>query len=401
MKINGQVSLVRRQQPGASGRYGQATLAICKKPTSSKSDQSEIYLMVSTVQNPNWMKYKIEKNVKLFSKFANEGKCSIRLLEPPHDILVKNVNLIQLKSFISVLARVTNGDSVDQITFSQPPTRVEMPKTRMTIVSRKDYPSHGFPITLITLTISRVKLCAIPKALLKLVNLQTLDLSDNVLKEANVSLTPLTNLSELILCKNKLVKIDSFRLETLPNLTKLNLSQNELVNLPETLCESNLVELFVNNNKLSELPSKFGNMERLRNFTASQNNLTALPASLFKLKLLTLDLFGNPFTNDFIITSQSFQEGVPSLYFIAASVIVSKRIPYTPEDLPRDIIRYLKEVEFCHCGKPAPASQPYDILAKSVGDLSRSTILPQGFGHIPIRVKLCSTKCKLRLILLR
>lgn len=252
MKLNCQLSLLRRLQPGRNGKYCQATLALCKKPDLSKTKSSvDLFLMVSTVQKPSWMKYKIKNNLQVFSKFAHEGKCTIRISEPPHDILVKNVNLfyiwlfelpwqwpnylihfqadvIQLKGFLSILHLSIQGRNLEDIHFSQPPTRVEVIKTKMSIWSRKDYPTQGFPVTLVFLQISDIRLCVVPRAILNLINLESLDLSNNLIKEPNVSLSPLKNLLTLILARNKLKKLSSFHIETLPKLKLLDVSSNEV-----------------------------------------------------------------------------------------------------------------------------------------------------------------------------
>lgn len=90
MKINCESSIVYRAKPNVKSRAVNSTLAIGKN---TKSDSSKLFLLLITQQNKSGTRYDLNNNIqKIFTKFVNEGKCTISLKLPEHDIQVKAGN---------------------------------------------------------------------------------------------------------------------------------------------------------------------------------------------------------------------------------------------------------------------------------------------------------------------
>lgn len=118
MKIPCSVCVVNRALPTLPPHLRKkalkSTLALCKHP---KND--EYCLILFSGQNKNGTKYPINGNVeKVLTKFVNEGKCTIQLKKPEHDICIQ-ADSIQLKGFLHLFRRVLNGNvSSKEITLS-------------------------------------------------------------------------------------------------------------------------------------------------------------------------------------------------------------------------------------------------------------------------------------------
>jgi internalin A len=111
------------------------------------------------------------------------------------------------------------------------------------------------------------------------------------------SLAKLTNLTELYLNRNQLTEIPDF-LAQMTNLSRLYFWDNCLTIIPDSLAKlTNLTELYLNKNQLTELPDSLAQLTNLTTLDLSDNQLTELPDSLTQLTNLTeLDLDGNQLT---------------------------------------------------------------------------------------------------------
>jgi len=80
---------------GNRSHRARASLSLGKKLGSNASggrSWEEIFLIVSTVKNVSGTKYKIKNNVvKIFCKFLQEGKATIKFKEPAHDLSISKV----------------------------------------------------------------------------------------------------------------------------------------------------------------------------------------------------------------------------------------------------------------------------------------------------------------------
>ena len=172
----------------------------------------------------------------------------------------------------------------------------------MQITSRKDYPiTTNFPSSLETLLVVGCNLKKVDSRMLKLRNLMVLDLSHNCIRRLPEDLDRIQSLSDLNLAGNQIEDIPKSFCESslVDSLHTLDLSHNKLKIIKPWLCKlKNIVNLKLDNNEIVVLPAKLGSLKRLRNFTASKNQLRTLPVSFIQLRLENLDLFDNHFLED-------------------------------------------------------------------------------------------------------
>lgn len=212
-------------------------------------------------------------------------------------------NASQLKTFLSAVKLAHRGTDEAAFPLSAlvPPkaSEVEKPKTRMTIMSRREYPlTRSFPYSLEHLQASYCKLARVDMRMLTLRSLRKLDLSHNCIKKLPETIGDLVWLQELNLQDNHLesfgVALCNSTLQK--SLQSLDLSQNKITALPAEFCRlQELIHLKLDDNRLLRLPFRIGQLSRLRFLSAARNKLPFLPTDFAKLSLENLDLFGNPF----------------------------------------------------------------------------------------------------------
>ena len=98
-----------------------SSLAIGKKPKSSTSkDDPEVFMLLCTNTNRAGTKYSLDDcNIeKVFTKFVNEGKATVRFKRPAHDICITKCDVIQLKAFLNVLRNVLEKKDLSGLTLS-------------------------------------------------------------------------------------------------------------------------------------------------------------------------------------------------------------------------------------------------------------------------------------------
>ncbi|KAG8190923.1 hypothetical protein JTE90_014403, partial [Oedothorax gibbosus] len=282
MKITCGVELVNRAHPAISARnktkYSVATLALCHKLKQREMhSDKDVFLILCTHKNPRGAKYKIYNNVdKLFTKFINDGKATLRFKEPPHDLIISKADPLQLKGFLHGVGLTIVGQGTGRIRLSETPTKVDRPKQKLAIMQRSDLPGKkGFPESLTWLQIQSCKLKKIDLGVLKLVHLEVLDLAHNSLKELPLGLSQL-KLKELILHHNELTSFPPQLATGIlgQNVQVLDLSFNNIAELSPYFCLMRKVSvLSLKNNRLSKLPRNFHSLESLRMFSASHNEL--------------------------------------------------------------------------------------------------------------------------------
>ncbi|XP_076096997.1 leucine-rich repeat protein 1-like [Mytilus galloprovincialis] len=408
MRLTCNVDLVNRNLPSAnikkSSKAQHTQLSIGKKPGGG-SKEAPLFLMMCTAKDRNGTKFKIKDNVQqIFGKFLNEGKATIRFKEPEQDLCLSKADPLQLKNFLNLMKKAAQGQSIDHITLSvlapASAKNVEKPKSKMIVTSRKDYPlTTNFPSSLINLQVSSCKLKRIDSRIFDLKKLQVLNLSENCVEEISTDFGKFTTLGELYLNNNLITCINPrfcLQKNLILTLSILDLSYNQLKLLPLQICElSNLYNLKLNNNLLEHLPPTIGRLRNLKQFSASQNKISLLPASFMQLKLEYVDLFGNNFPDEVEDSLLEDNVGVPSLVEACARSVKKYRVPYTDEDLHGHLCRYLDSARLCWCGAYCFESSAKYIHKVSLKDLTSTStsIGDAGRSEVPIQGFLCSPQC--------
>lgn len=121
----------------------------------------------------------------------------------------------------------------------------------------------------------------------------SLDLCEGGLTELPPEIGKLTQLRELNLDSNQLIRLTPAQLT---QLQRLNIRNNQLTQLPPALGQLTQLEwLDLNGNQLTQLPPEFGQLTQLQQLYFRGNQLTQLPPELGQLtKLRRLDLRNNP-----------------------------------------------------------------------------------------------------------
>lgn len=87
MKIVCDTCVVNRTKPQVKNRSVKSTLAVGK---SNKENSKVFLILINGPQNKAGSRYDLTNNIsKIFTKFLNEGKCTISLKLPEIDIQVK------------------------------------------------------------------------------------------------------------------------------------------------------------------------------------------------------------------------------------------------------------------------------------------------------------------------
>lgn len=384
-------------------KHVKSTLALCKHPNTK-----EYSFILFNGQVKNGTKYNIKGNIKqVLTKFVNEGKCTIQLNNPPHDLFIQ-ADTIQLKSFLHLFKKALENKLSDKdVTCSSlsvtPVRQKDMAPTKLIILKRSDYPPRGFPRTLEVLYINDIHRASLDRGILQLLRLRTLDLSNNCIEYLPQELSRLPSLKELTLSHNLLGKgrpkqwnwIDG---NLAKSLVSLNLSHNELNFVPDQIIKLyKLHSLHVSNNNLTSLPSGIGNLRNLKVFSASDNKISILPGSIKKWKLQNLDLSNNSLQP----CSQSLPPSkipkpleVCTLKEYAARAVLFAEIPYPPGTVPQTVANYLDHARYCVCGKAC-----FDIYIKHSHMLlldNIAEVMSTNLGtmvYVPIECYFCSGKC--------
>ena len=125
-------------------------------------------------------------------------------------------------------------------------------------------------------------------------NLNSLDLSHNVISTITKQITNLQNLKILNLNDNFISYLPPF-LKDLKYLEELYLNNNKLEYIPSSIQDfSNLKTLNISQNLINKLPIELGLLQKLENLSLERNEFTFIPTSfcyLENLKCITLEWF--------------------------------------------------------------------------------------------------------------
>ncbi|XP_034252973.1 leucine-rich repeat protein 1 [Thrips palmi] len=408
MRLNCTVERRDRQFP---------TLAVKgKRPTASvlsiglKTNKGEVAIIHHSITTKENTSYNVKGNIlKVHSKFIEEGKTTISFAQPPHDLMIKANDVIQLKSFLGSIRSVLQGKELSKggggLSSLNAPVKVHRPKTTLVITSGGQYPVlEGFPRTLVHLQINGLERATFDSRILKLNLLKTLDLSNNKLKILPRGLGDLPNLSELLLANNDLGSAARQRgaWDWLrgPQLSKglqlLDLRSNDIPALPSFIRDCvGLTTLKLDKNQLTILPSGIGKMSSLRELYASQNNLRFLPGSMKMMAppLTHLDVSNNPFTGE-CITTQMITMKPLSLKELAARCVIAKKIFVSEAIIPLTVLQFMHGCDFCACGSACFNPAYSKIVYSCIGKIASSYTVSIGEStHKPFRMSICSDRC--------
>ncbi|NXK90053.1 LLR1 protein, partial [Formicarius rufipectus] len=346
----------------------------------------------------------VQNNVeRLFTRFVEQGKATVRLREPPVDLRFSKANVSTLKTFLSALRLAHQGTDTALLPLSTlvaaKSSEVEKPKTKMTITSRRDYPlTKGFPSSLEHLQTSYCQLARVDTRLLSLRTLRRLDLSHNHIKQLPAALGELPCLQELDLHDNHLEAFSGAlcRSGLQRCLQLLDLSRNRLRALPLELCQLRaLVTVRLDDNELLRLPCRLGQLCRLRSLSAARNRLPFLPCDFRRLRLESLDLFGNPFEPPRPLEPNVQLKIPPSLLECAARATVDHRIPYGCHLLPSHLCEDLEVAKTCQCGSACLSSFIQITVTMNLHHVAHTVVLVDNMGgtDAPILCYFCSLHC--------
>ncbi|XP_050466544.1 leucine-rich repeat protein 1 [Cataglyphis hispanica] len=319
--------------------------------------------------NKQGTKYKIINNIrKVFMKFINDGKATISLIQPCHDLIIQ-CDAIQLKSFLNVLKHIANGHYKDidkyilksNITIS---SSEFYSLEKVVVVKKCEYPIlQGFPRMTEQLVLSGLDRKSFDRQILTLQSLRFLDLSNNKISFLPKELGTLPHLQALDLSYNNLGKsvqskwawLEQIALRS--NLNFLNLSNNLLTKLPTQIgWLKALKELKIRDNMLRQLPQNIGTLNKLQLLDVAKNNLMFLPGTIQYLRLYSLDISDNLFStivDHNIVFDKSIFIGLPSLVESSARNVLKSRITYDASLIPYTLVQYLDEAKYCFSCKDA------------------------------------------------
>lgn len=386
MKILCETSLTRRNNPQIKGKFQKSTIAIGRK-----SEKSGLVLILITSNNKAGVKYgksdfiyilllnyyfvvswplslvvlkcffsDLTNNLSnIFRKFVDEGKCTISFKLPEVDLQIK-ADSIQLKAFLNAM----KGELCPQMRSKEEPLKNDnkllrafgsSPKmiekiTKLVIQDRSQFPTKGFPRTLLDLTINEVGCMQMPIGILNLTNLVSLDLSQNKMTKLHKSLGNL-RLSKLIVGNNLLGESTCFKdwdwmdgenlRKTLKNLC---LSNNCMTFIPANLFKlTELTTLDLSFNQISQISSAIRQLKQLRMLDLGNNQIQSFPYTITKLHLQSIELSSNPLpsrTKCLEVVRESHQNlteilyRAPTLLELSSRKMIQKQIPFIHQNIP-------------------------------------------------------------------
>lgn len=155
MEVSCKINVINRLLPSA-GQSGPKRL-IWANITLSETNSGLIDLNLATSRNKTGSKYRVTNNIEqVFGKFVSQGKLTMRFKQPPHDLCLNG----EAKQMEKILAILRGGDGQLKkgslsTALSNTSAKVVIPKTKLNISSRSDYPvTTSFPDTLTCLKVN-------------------------------------------------------------------------------------------------------------------------------------------------------------------------------------------------------------------------------------------------------
>ncbi|MEE6518571.1 hypothetical protein FKM82_029654 [Ascaphus truei] len=214
--------------------------------------------------------------------------------------------------------------------------------------------------------------------------LEVLNLSGNRFEEIPSQLLQLQTLQTLSLGGNRLKSIPA-EIENMLSLEFLYLGGNfisfippELANLPY------LSYLVLCDNKIQSVPPQLAQVHSLRSLSLHNNLLTYLPREILSLvHLQELSLRGNPLVVRFV---RDLTYNPPTLLELAGRTVKSRGVPYVPQELPENLLRYLDLAS--KCPNPKCGGVYFDCWVRQIKFVDFC-----GKYRLPLMHYLCSPEC--------
>lgn len=383
---------VFRNRPGSK-----ATVSICEKG-------GEAFIQVFT-EKIKGDKYKIKNNIKkCMTRFMNEGKLTIELLEPKINLMISKAENSQLQKFCKGLKLGLKGESL--VGTGLLSSGIVKPKKigktlKININSKADYKTKlskekGFPQELLEFQANGLGLRQIDTRLFRLKNLKILNLTRNDLCILNSKLCQL-RLTSLILSNNKLKSLPSNYIDSplAKSLQKLDLSHNSIdaMSSPVLLSSINLESLSLDNNNLISLPSRYP--PKLKFLSAKENKIN-FGSFCRNHRFDHLDVSSNPFgmkPSDIIALPQ-MKSTASKLVEIAARNYLKLRFNYNNIIMPDTLCVFLNKAIYCPCSEPIWVRRFMFLAEYDVRKYSKSPIAPRGTDFILPQLEFCcSIRC--------
>jgi len=154
MQISCKVNVVNRLLP-ATGQSGPNRF-VWANVTLSRNAAEKVELSLATSRNKSGTKYRVTDNLEqVFAKFVSQGKMTVRFKQPQHDLCFTG-EARHLEKVAHILkggdGPLKKGSLSASMVQSTSTAKLVIPKTKLTILSRADYPVvTNFPDSLVSL----------------------------------------------------------------------------------------------------------------------------------------------------------------------------------------------------------------------------------------------------------
>lgn len=302
MQVNCKVNVVNRLLP-LTGQSAPSRLVWSNVTLSENSANKSVELSLANARNKTGAKYRVTDNIEqVFSKFIGEGKLTLRFKQPPHDLCFSG-KPEQVAKILSIIRgkddQLKKGTLCPLLL-----NKVVVPKTKLNITSRADYPvTTTFPETLTTLKVLKyfclflgscyksfpwqingIALKKLDRRILRLQVLEILDLSDNQISTLPEDISPLKKLKQLNLSKNEIRFLPRSFLNSL-RAANLDISHNQVIRFCWKHCGSHVIYCFL---QIAALPSCISRVTGLQVLKVDHNLISSLPQTISKLSTLRL-----------------------------------------------------------------------------------------------------------------
>jgi len=232
---------------------------------------------------------------------------------------------------------------------------------------------------------NRLDESGLPKDMIGMKSLKTLNLSGNQLTCIPPQILDIVGLRNLFLGANSITQINP-SINRLRRLKMLYIGGNLLEMVPEEIGDiPNLQILILSDNRIRRVPDSICHLRKLKCLHLHRNRITTMPHGLIHIKSLNeLSLRENPLVMRFI---RDMEHQPASLIELAARVIRQHRIPYGEDDIPASLHKYLAMAH--ECVNPNCKGVYFDHRVEHVkfSDFC-------GKYKVPLLQYLCSPRCR-------